>query len=183
MNRAALRYAKAALNLAKEANNTKEINNDMLLISSTVDGSTELQAFLNNPISKSDDKLKVINGLFGDKINSITNGIIKLLVVNKRLNLLPFVAKQYAMLFDKEQGVDVAKVITAIPLTEELKTKVLAKVKAVTNKEAVLENIIDESIIGGFILQIGDKQYDASISGKLGNLRRNFEKNDYKVKM
>lgn len=183
MNRAALRYAKAALNLAKEANNIKEINNDMLLISSTVDGSKELQAFLKNPISKAEDKLKVINGLFGDKINSITNGIIKLLVSNKRLNLLSFVAKQYTMLFDKEQGVQIAKVTTAIPLTDALKTKVLAKVKAVTNKEATIENIIDENIIGGFILQIGDKQYDASISGKLGNLRRNFEKNDYKVKL
>jgi len=183
MNRAALRYAKAALNLAKEANNTKEINNDMLLISSTVDGSKDLQAFLNNPISKSDDKLKVVNGLFGDKINSVTNGIIKLLVSNKRLNLLPFVAKQYNLLFDKEQGVDVAKVISAIPLTDDLKAKVLAKVKALTKKEAVLENIVDKSIIGGFILQIGDKQFDASISGKLGNLRKNFEKNDYKVKL
>lgn len=183
MNRAALRYAKAALNLAKEANNTSEINKDMILISSTISGSKELQAFLNNPISKSDDKLKVINGLFGGKINSITNGIIKLLVNNKRLNLLPFVAKQFNILFDKLQGVDVAKVTTAVPLTDDLKAKVLAKVKSVTNKEAVLENIIDESIIGGFILQIGDKQYDASISGKLGNLRRNFEKNDYKVKM
>ena len=183
MNRAALRYAKAALNLAKEANNTKEINNDMLLISSTIDGSKELQAFLNNPTSNSDDKLKVINSLFGDKINSITNGIIKLLVRNKRLNLLPFVAKQYEILFDKEQGVDVAKVTTAIPLTDDLKKKVLNKVKELTKKEAVLENIIDDSIIGGFILQIGDKQYDASISSKLANLQRNFEKNDYKVKM
>ena len=183
MNRAALRYAKAALNLAKEANNIKEINNDMLLISSTINGSKELQAFLNNPISKANDKLNVINGLFGDKINSITNGIIKLLVRNKRLNLLPFVAKQYEILFDKEQGVDVAKVTTAIPLTDDLKKKVLNKVKELTKKEAVLENIIDDSIIGGFILQIGDKQYDASISSKLANLQRNFEKNDYKVKM
>jgi len=183
MNRAALRYAKAALNLAKEANNIKEINNDMLLISSTVDESKELQAFLNNPISKAEDKLKVINGLFGDKINSITNGIIKLLISNKRLNLLAFVAKQYTILFDKEQGIQIAKVTTAIPLTDALKTKVLAKVKAVTNKETTIENIIDKNIIGGFILQVGDKQYDASISGKLGNIRSNFEKNDYKVKL
>lgn len=183
MNRAALRYAKAALSLATEANNTKEINNDMLLIASTVDGSKELQAFLNNPISKADDKLNVINGLFGTKINSATNGVIKLLVTNRRFNLLPDVAKQYTLLFDKLQGVDVAKVTTTIPLTKELEEKVLAKVKALTNREVLLENIIDESIIGGFILQIGDKQYNASISGKLESLRKNFKKNDYKVKI
>ena len=177
MNRAALRYAKAAISSAKDANKTKDINNDMQLIASTINESAELRAFLNNPTTKADAKLNVINSLFGSKINSITNGIIKLLVSNKRLNLLPFVAKQYIMLFDKEQGVEIAKVTTAIELTDELKIKVLEKVKEVTGKEAIIKNIIDESIIGGFILQVGDKQYDASISGKLVNLRRNFETN------
>jgi len=175
MNRAALRYAKSALSLAKDAKNTQEINTDMQLIASTINNSSELQAFLKNPISKAEVKLNVINSLFGDKINAITNGIIKLLVRNKRINLLPFVAKQYMLLFDKEQGIEVAKVTTAIPLTEDLKEKVLAKVIAVTNKKAIIKNIVDESIIGGFVLQVGDKQYDASISGKLGNLRRDFE--------
>jgi len=183
MNRAALRYAKAAFNLAKEAKNINDVNNDMLLISSTIDGSKELQAFLNNPTSKSNDKLIILEKLFRTKINTITHKVIKLLVDKNRLYLLPSIAKQYALLFDKEQGIDIAKVTTAIPLTDELKAKALNKVKELTKKDAVIENIIDEKIIGGFILQIGDKQYDASISGKLGNLRKNFEKNDYKVKM
>ena len=175
MNRAALRYAKATLNLAKETNNMKEINSDMLLIGSTIDGSKELQDFLNNPISKADAKLQVMHGLFGGKINAITNDTIRLLVRNKRLNLLPFVSKQYTILFDKSQGVEIAKVTTAIALTDDLKAKVLAKVKELTSKDAVLENSIDASIIGGFILQVGDKQYDASISGKLESLQRNFK--------
>ena len=175
MNRAALRYAKATLNLAKEANNMKEINNDMLLIGSTIDGSKELQDFLNNPISKADAKLRVMHGLFEGKINAITNDMIRLLVRNKRLNLLSFVSKQYTLLFDKSQGVEVAKVTTAIALNDDLKVKILAKIKELTSKEAVLENSIDASIIGGFILQVGDKQYDASISGKLESLQKNFK--------
>ena len=174
MNRAALRYAKATLNLAKESDNTKEVNNDMLLIASTIQDSKELQDFLNNPISKADVKQKVITSLFGEKISTITNDIIRLLIRNKRLNLLPFVAKQYNLLFDKSQGIEIAKVTTAVPLTEALKAKVLAKVKELTSQDAVLENTIDTSIIGGFILQIGDKQYDASVSGKLENLQRNL---------
>ena len=175
MNRAALRYAKATLNLAKEANNTKEINNDMLLIGSTIDGSKELQDFLNNPISKADAKLQVMHGLFEGKINAITNDMIRLLIRNRRLNLLSFVSKQYTLLFDKSQGVEVAKVTTAIALNDDLKVKILAKIKELTSKEAVLENSIDASIIGGFILQVGDKQYDASISGKLESLQKNFK--------
>ncbi|MEE9349905.1 MAG: ATP synthase F1 subunit delta [Flavobacteriaceae bacterium] len=182
MNRAALRYAKAVLNLAKDANNTAEVNNDMLLINNTIEGSKELHLFLNNPVSKTDAKMNVLTGLFSDKVNKTTNNLLQILVANKRVTLLPFVAKQYIQLFEKMKGVEVAKITTAIPLTDDLKNKVLVKVKELTNKEVSVENIIDESILGGFILQVGDKQFDASISGKLGNLKRNFETNHYEAK-
>ncbi len=65
-------------------------------------------------------------------------------------------------------------VTTAVPLTEELEAKVLAKVQALTGKDVSLEKIVDESLIGGFILRVGDKQFDASISNKLNNLKRDF---------
>ncbi len=183
MNRAALRYAKATLSLAKGQSNTKEVNDNMLLISETIDQSDELKAFLNNPVLKADAKLQVIQSVFGDKINSTTQGVIKILLANKRLALLPFVAKQYINLYDKLQGVEIAKVTTAVPLTDDLKDKILTKVKELTNKKVSVENIVDESIIGGFILQIGDKQFDTSISGKLKNLKRNFETNNYEAKI
>lgn len=183
MNRAALRYAKATINLAEGQQKTTEVNKDMLLISQTINDSTELQSFLNSPISKADAKLQVINSIFKNQLDSITQDVLKLLVSNKRLTLLPFVAKQYINLFEKLQGVEIAKVTTAIPLSTDLESKILTKVKELTNKKVSLENIIDESIIGGFILQIGDKQFDASITGKLNNLRRNFETNHYEAKI
>lgn len=183
MNRAAIRYAKAALNLAKGVNSIKEVNNDMLLIDSTINNSEDLQAFINNPVLNSKDKLHVMDELFGDKTNTITNQIIKLLISNKRLNLLPYVTKQYIFLYEKLQGINIAKVTTAIPLNDKLKAIVLEKAKEVAHKDVVLENIIDQSIIGGFILQIGDIQYDASVSGKLEGLHRNFKKADYKIKI
>ena len=176
MNRAALRYAKAALNLAQQQNKADKINQDMQLIENTIAENKELQSFLNNPVFKAEDKLKSFDAIFGDKIDEITKGIIKLLVKNKRLTLLPFVAKQFQNLFKKAQNVATAVVTTAVPLTDALKKKVLEKIKNETNKEISLENVIDNSIIGGFVLQIGDKQIDASILGKLNNLSRKFQK-------
>ena len=70
-----------------------------------------------------------------------------------------------------------AIVTTAVPLTDDLKTKVLAKVKELTGKEASIENIIDDSILGGFILRVGDIQYNASIANKLSKLKREFTLN------
>ena len=68
-------------------------------------------------------------------------------------------------------------VTTAVPLTDDLNAKVLAKVKELTGKEAVIENKVDESILGGFILRVGDMQYNASIANKLNNLKRTFSQN------
>jgi F-type H+-transporting ATPase subunit delta len=178
MNRAALRYAKAALNLAKQQSKDEKINQDMVLIDTVIAENKELQQFLNNPVFKADEKLNTLEAIFGDKIDQISKGIINLLLKNKRLNLLPFVAKQYQNLYKKAQNVATATVTTAVPLTDALKEKVLQKIKKETNKDVSLNNIVDKAIIGGFILQIGDKQIDASVSGKLNNLSRNFEKSE-----
>lgn len=176
MNRAALRYAKAALSLAQEQNKAEKINQDMQLIDNTIAENKKLRSFLNNPVFKAEDKLKTFDAIFGNKIDEITKGIIKLLIKNKRLTLLPFVAKQFQNLYNKAQNVTTAVVTTAVPLTDALKKKVLEKIKNETKKEVSLENVVDDSIIGGFVLKIGDKQVDASISGKLNNLSKKFEK-------
>ena len=72
---------------------------------------------------------------------------------------------------------EIAKVTTAVPLTDELKVKVLAKVKELTGKDAEIQSTVDESILGGFILRVGDIQYDASIANKLDKLKREFTLN------
>ena len=103
--------------------------------------------------------------------------MIDTLIENKRLAILEDVAASYNSQFDQLRGTQVAKVTTAVPLTEDLKTMVSAKVKELTGKEAELENIIDESILGGFILRVGDIQYNASIANKLDKLKREFTLN------
>ena len=87
------------------------------------------------------------------------------------------VAKSYVDIYNDQQGVKAATVITAVPLTPEMETKVLAKVKELTGSDKVtLNSEIDSDIIGGFILRMGDIQYNASIANQLGNLKREFSK-------
>ena len=84
------------------------------------------------------------------------------------------VATQYVALYDVAKGKEKAIVTTAIPLSGALNKQVLAKVKELTGKEAMLKNIVNSDIIGGFILRVGDIQYDASIANKLNVLKRQF---------
>lgn len=174
--RAAIRYAKAVLSLATDQKTTDVVNNDMKLITNTIAASKDLSDMLNSPVVSAAIKKSVLLEVFKG-INSLTVNAIDTLIANKRIVLLSEVAKQYSLLFDKLNGTEVATVTTALPLTDDLKVKVLAKVKELTGKEVAVENIIDETILGGFILRVGDLQYDASITNQLNKLRREFTLN------
>lgn len=181
--KAALRYAKAILNLALEQKKEVEVNNDMLLIANTIGESKDLQLLLTSPILKSDKKKSVLKEIFSNKISSLSSSLIDLLIDNERLAILNEVSKKYISLFDSLKGKEIAKVTTAIALDDELNNKVLQKVKEITGKEAIVENIINPDIIGGFILRVGDIQYDASIANKLQVLKRQFENKSFISKL
>ena len=177
--RAALRYAKAILNLAKENGKETEVNKDMQLIASTIDQNSELQVVLNSPIIKADAKTNVLSELFKNKISNITLGMFNLLEENKRLELLSMIAKQYTIIYEYFKRIDVAKVTTAVPLSKELEKKVLDKVVELTGNKATIENVVNPDLLGGFVLRVGDVQYDASISNYLNELRKEFDHSDY----
>ncbi|UZO81669.1 ATP synthase F1 subunit delta [Aquimarina sp. ERC-38] len=171
MSRAAIRYAKAVLSLAKDQNKMLDVQTDMKRISDTIEASGELRMVLQSPLIKSEVKLASLKEIFKNS-QDITQNLFEILIRNKRIEILDKVAINYQQLYDKMHNIQVAKVTTAIPLDASLGMKVKAKVKELTGNEAVLENIVDESIIGGFILRVGDLQYNASIKNKLTTLRR-----------
>ena len=171
MSRAAIRYAKAVLSLAQDKNATEDVQKDMKTIIATIDSSADLRMVLNSPLIKSEVKLASLHEIFKNT-GDLTQKLFDTLITNKRVNLLDNVAKQYIVLYDQLHNTQVAMVTTAVPLDSNLSVKVQAKVKELTGNEATIENIIDESIIGGFILRVGDLQYNASIANKLTSLRR-----------
>lgn len=172
-SRAALRYAKAILDFAVDKKSTAAVEKDMRSISSTISDSKELQNLLTSPIVQDEIKKKALAAIFKD-IHAISQGLINVLIGNKRISMLQEVAFKYIILNEKLKGQDVAYVTTAVPLTPALEKKVLHQVAQFTGNEVTLESSIDESIIGGFILKVGDLQFDASIAHQLRSLKREF---------
>lgn len=181
--RAALRYAKAILNLAKDSKSESAVNDDMLLILQTIEENKDLELMLNSPVIKSSGKINVLKALFSKKINNISLGLFHLLQDNKRLDLLKAIAKKYAIIYDFDKHILEAKVTTAVPITEELEKQVLQKIVELTGDKANLVNDVDPDILGGFILRVGDVQYDASIANHLSQLRKEFDNQDYISKL
>jgi len=172
--RASIRYAKAILGLSQDKGSVDVVLNDMNDVIATLSESKELRLALQSPVIKGADKKEVLNEVFLNT-SAETKGLIDILVENKRVEILGNVAASFVDLYNQSKGVQVASVTTAVPMTLELEAKVLAKVTELTGSTDVkLDSKIDESIIGGFILRVGDAQYNASISSQLGKLKREF---------
>ncbi|NJB71531.1 F-type H+-transporting ATPase subunit delta [Saonia flava] len=171
--RAAIRYAKATLNLAVDKKAADAIDVDMRTISSTITDNTELQNFLDSPVTKGEVKKNALKEVFKGS-HEITKGLIDTLTDNKRITLLKDVALKYIILHEQLKGKDIAYVTTAVPLTADLEKKILAQVVKLTGNNVTIENKVDESIVGGFVLRVGDLQYDASVANKLNGLKREF---------
>ena len=133
-SRAAIRYARATVNLANDQKQIEAVNEDMKQIASSISQHGDLKALLLKPVVKSSIKKEALLQIFKD-INAISVNLIDTLIVNKRLTLLEDIAIKVNQLYDEQKGVEVARVTTAVPLTSELQAKVLAKVKELTGKE------------------------------------------------
>jgi F-type H+-transporting ATPase subunit delta len=169
--RSAIRYAKAILEIADSKGVASEVSADMTLIATTITGNSELTHFIQNPLIKTDTKKNVVIEVFAS-VNPVTQSLFHLLLENKRFEILAAIAVEYNNLFDVMNGVEVAKVTTAFPMDAALEAKVLAKIATFSDKKVTIENTVDASIIGGFILRIGDKQYNASVANRLHVLKR-----------
>ncbi len=174
--RAAKRYAKALLDLASETHQSDVVYKDMQLIANSIAENAELSLLLESPVYKISDKKKTLQAIFSGKVNTLTTQLFSLLETNKRMGLLARIAEQYQIQYNEQKGVVEASVITAFELDQKLRDKILSKAKELAEgKEINLKTKINQSIIGGFILRVGDVQIDASVLHKITNLKRELK--------
>jgi len=169
-SRAAIRYAKAIYEIADEENFINEIFNDMIRIKQLNRDSSDFKNLLSNSIIDSFDKKKAILSLL-EKNNSITEKLLDLLIHNKRVAIISDIANSFIQLYNKNNNIKEAVVITASPIDKDLEKRILSQIKIPAAKSITLTNLIDSSIIGGFIIRYDGKEYNASIKQKLKNLK------------
>lgn len=177
-SKAARRYAKALLSYAIEQNELKTVAAEMSLIADTCATSRDLVILLKSPVVQPSKKRAILDKVFAGNIGTITLNFLKLITQKKREDHLPEIANAFQAVYREHQGIVTAEIITAAPLTEEGKKKAFDFITSLYDKIELTEKV-DKSLIGGFIIRVGDKQYDESVVRKLNNLKREFSKNPY----
>lgn len=172
----ASRYAKSIIDLAQEQNSLEVISNDVVDLLKTLKANAQLAAVLSNPIISHQKKLGILTALFEGKMNKLTLEFFKLMINKGRGNVLFATAHEFVNQYDVLKHITQATVVSATPLSEANKAQILAEVKAAVGGEVTLEAKVDASLIGGFVLTVGDRQIDTSIANNLRKLKKNFAK-------
>ncbi|MBX3007414.1 MAG: ATP synthase F1 subunit delta [Melioribacteraceae bacterium] len=172
--RISYRYANSLFQLAVEKKIFDKVSQDVTLCFKTLIQSKELRAVLKSPVIKTTDKKSILTQVFKGKVSHDLLTFLEFVIDKGREDILFEILKEFLVLCDKKNGVVRARVSSAIELSENAKKEILSKFSVKTNKNIEADFIVNESLIGGFTININDTIYDASIKQQLRNLKKKF---------
>ncbi|MGQ0737699.1 MAG: ATP synthase F1 subunit delta [Bacteroidota bacterium] len=182
--RLAARYAKSLVDLSIEKGQLEAVYADMQWLHTVCKGSREFVNILRSPVISSDKKEKIVEAVTAGKVNTLTAAFNRLLIVKHRESNLPEIAAAFISQYKGYKKIYTVKLTTAAPVSDSVKKEIISQVKKTSDMQNIeLETNVDEKLIGGFVLQAGDKLIDASIAYDLKQIARQFENNDFIYKL
>ena len=171
LNKAAIPYAEALFDLSQSTQLVQKTHQDLQNILSTMQESEHLSVFLANPLISTDDKKKVLSVLFLDQVSSSVLNFLFILIERRRIHLIESIVNCYTCLINQLNATTSVVVYTAYLLNEE-QEKVLKEKLEIITKAKQIELVIEikPDLIGGFVVKMGSKVIDFSISGQLNQI-------------
>ena len=178
--RLAHRYAKSLIDISQEKGQLENVFNDMQQLQKIIKDNPDFLALLRSPVIPPDKKLKVVEAVIKGRVTDLTALFTKLMISKGRESYLPEVITSFIKEYKELKKIHTVKLTTAIPVSKEVKDafiKQIQKTTAIQNIE--MEAMVDEKIIGGFVLQTGDQLVDASVAYDLKEIAKQFKNNDF----
>ncbi len=173
--RAANRYAKALIDYGLENKSLDKLLEDVNDISARIQQSSDLKAILKSPVVKGEDKLSILNTVF-EKSDKTFHNLFQSLSSHNRFDHLALICKSFVHLYNEVNNIQEAHIKSAVELDDKTLKSFQNKIKDLTGDSAKITTSVDKDLLGGFVLNIDNLQYDASISGKLNKLKQNLHK-------
>jgi F-type H+-transporting ATPase subunit delta len=169
------RYANALLNFAIESGEQEQVYARMKLLSQLFFEVPELKEIVQNPSIPTKEKKNIIVTACGGALPTSLDKMIELILENERENQLQFITQRFIDLYRKRFRIQAGKLITAVPIEEETKKRLMGKIRHLIGNTLEIETVVDPDIIGGFILNLDDYRWDASVSGELERIRQSLK--------
>jgi len=166
-----VRYARALFESALEKALLDPVRNDMIEIQQIL-LIPEFQKLMISPVVKESKKIVIVKKLFEGRVQPITLSFMDLLIKNGRELYIPAIARNFLDFYRKQSGIRSAIFISAVPVSENLKIKVHKIIEEVMKSTIEMKMETNEDLIGGFIIRIEDRQYDASVASYLRKMKK-----------
>lgn len=181
--RVASRYAGSLLELSVEKGQLEAVHQDMNRLMDLAASNRDFKVMLQSPVISAEKKIKVLNALFEKSSTPLIASFFNLLAQKGREGIVLDIAEEFHKQYNLHNKIQEAEVITTFPLNESLRMSFISLIQEISGKEKVeLKEKVDEELIGGFVLTVGDKQIDESLSSKLSQLKLKFTQNLYEKK-
>lgn len=165
-----IRYAKALLSSAKQEKVEEQVYTEMVALESAFSQIELLKQAMSNPTLTKEDKIKLINSIFNNKVSKLTKSFINLVVDHGREDYFYRIALSFQDLYRKDKNIVVTHLTTAMEINEKIKTQIIKSIEKLEGSTVELRTEINPDIIGGYIIDVEGKRLDASISRQLSKL-------------
>ena len=178
INRISARYAKSLLDLAVERNELEIVLKDIEALNEIIK-IRDFYLLLKSPIINTGKKLSIFKAVFEGKANKTTLAFYELIIKKGRETYLPEIAVEFVEQYKNLKRISSVTLTTAVALDENLLTEIKSKLqKSPITKETIeLTTKVNADLIGGFVIEVGDRLYDASVLYKLDQLKKEFKVN------
>ena len=178
--RLAGRYGKSLLDLAVEQNQLDVVHADMKFLNSVFKTNPDFTAVLVSPVINADKKEKIIESIINGRVSNLTASFIKLLVRKTRENVLPQIANAFIEQYNELKDIHKVKLTTAVPMSKEIQDTIISKIRSNTKVQNIeLETAVEDELIGGFKLELGNILVDATVLRDLNDVKKQFKSNEY----
>ncbi len=167
----ALKYAQAIYEIATEKTMLDKVEQQLKLVEATIAGHDDLATLMYHPLVPAQAKKETINRVFDGDLDGFVHNFLLLLVDKRREPALPAIIREYIRLANEARNIAEAEVLTAKELSAEQLEALAAKLSQVTGKNIVLKTTIDQELLGGVVVKIGDKLIDGSVARQLKALK------------
>ena len=172
INIIASRYAEALFQVGEESNSTTKLYEELNAVLDILKSDKNFYNVLKSPLISKGEKKEIIESVFNNRIQNDLKNFFKILIDKERISYLELIQKSFKDLLNENNNIVEGKAITAIPMSKEEIKKLEENLSSKYNANIILENIVDETILGGVLVRLGNKEIDGTIKTRLENLKQ-----------
>ena len=174
INVVADRYAQALFEVGEETQTTSELYKELSELLEIFNENKDLYSFLKSPLISSEDKKNVIQNIFKDQLSVNMNNFLKIVIDKDRISTIQHIKRSYKSLLNDKNNILEGTAITVVKLTEKEIKDLENNLSKRYNKNVTLNNIVDETILGGVLVKLGNEEIDGTVKTRLSKMKKNL---------